>query len=158
MEKKKKNQKKKLFKKKFKIIQKDAKENKNEEVLYEADKNEDIFHINNDENNNEENENRGISYNEEENNGNAQEQKEEKKDDVNNDAMSTSSNSIKDEISEFNDIPNDRENKEESDIFTIHTICVNHPNNNIDNTEVNEETNFQNESITQTGTNIQTTE
>ena len=140
-------------------------------MVYEADKNGDIFHINNGENNPEENEERGISYNEEGNNVIFQEEKEEKKDEVNNDAMSTSLNSSKNEISEFNNIPKNSsasgKDEEEPDSIIIHTICVNNPNIN-NNIMINPEENFDNESneeshnifnneneITQNGTNNQ---
>ena len=145
MEKKKWKQKKKLFRKKFKIMRKDRKKNKNEEIIYEADENGEIFHINNDYNNHEANDEKGISFEEEGNNGNSQEKKEEKKDEVNYNAKSTSSNSNKDELSEFNNLPINHLVSEESDSIIIHTICVNNHNYN-NNMIINPEENSNNES------------
>ena len=137
MEKKKKKLKKNL-RKKLKFKKRDEKKTKNSEVVYAADKSEEIFNLNNGQENHGD---KDSLYNDQGNNVNSSEKKEQEKNDEEKHNMSTSSNSIKDELDEFNDLsdfrPESQEQQEEPSSIIVRSISINNPNNNLDNFMIN---------------------
>ena len=124
-------------KKRRKHIKKSLIAPKKSKIIFEADKNEEIFNL---KDNQHDNVDKEALFKEKENNLEKKEDEKEKNDDEKNDAMSTGSNSI--EASEFNDIPQSApgplNNEDEPNNIVIRNISTNHYpyNNNQENLNI----------------------